>query len=180
MRRIVRIVEDADYKKWLAEQKSYYAENVKGKEGDPMLSSFSEEAIKARSVEFAANLDKALADTAASALTLTLNNVNFETGSDKLTENSRYELDNLVSAMNKYPKLVVEVGGHTDNVGDAAKNLTLSQARAASVVAYVAKKGIAASRMKPHGFGDTKPVGDNNTEDGKAKNRRTEFTILAH
>ena len=80
--------------------------------------------------------------------------------------------------MNKYPKLTVEVAGHTDNVGDAKKNLTLSAQRAKSVVAYLISKGVATARMSPKGYGDTLPKADNATDEGKATNRRTEFTIL--
>ena len=73
---------------------------------------------------------------------------------------------------------MIEVAGHTDNTGDPAANLSLSQARAASVVKYLTDRGISEGRLKARGYGDTKPLAPNDTEENKAKNRRTEFTIL--
>ena len=113
--------------------------------------------------------------------TLKLNYVNFETGSAALTADSKYELDNLVKAMETYPSLTIEVAGHTDNVGEASANLALSQSRAASVVKYLTDRGISAGRLRARGYGDTRPVdptADNNTPENRAKNRRTEFTII--
>ena len=74
--------------------------------------------------------------------------------------------------------MTVEVGGHTDNVGDPTKNKTLSDARAKAVADFVAKRGVDPKRMTGIGYGDTKPIGDNATVDGKTINRRTEFKIL--
>jgi outer membrane protein OmpA-like peptidoglycan-associated protein len=81
--------------------------------------------------------------------------------------------------MTKDPEMTVEVSGHTDNVGNPVKNQALSEARAKAVAAYVAAKGIDTKRMTGVGFGDTKPVAENDTPENKAKNRRTEFKILA-
>ena len=71
--------------------------------------------------------------------------------------------------------LNLEVGGHTDHVGDAAANQKLSQARAAAVVKALTDRGIPASRLAAKGYGATAPVADNRTEDGRAKNRRVEL-----
>jgi outer membrane protein OmpA-like peptidoglycan-associated protein len=73
------------------------------------------------------------------------------------------------------PELKVEVCGHTDNVGPAASNQKLSEARARSVVAAPAGKGIASDRLTAKGYGQTSPVADNRTEEGRAKNRRVEL-----
>jgi OmpA-OmpF porin, OOP family len=81
--------------------------------------------------------------------------------------------------MTKDPKMTVEVSGHTDNVGNPAKNKALSEARAKTVAAFVAAKGIDPKRMTAVGFGDAQPLVANDTPENKAKNRRTEFKILA-
>jgi outer membrane protein OmpA-like peptidoglycan-associated protein len=74
--------------------------------------------------------------------------------------------------------MTLEVGGHTDNAGDPAANRTLSQQRADAVARYLTDRGIAANRLRPVGYGDTKPLNANDTPENMAKNRRTEFTIL--
>jgi outer membrane protein OmpA-like peptidoglycan-associated protein len=74
--------------------------------------------------------------------------------------------------------MTVEVGGHTDNVGDAAKNKALSEARAKAVAAYVAAKGVDPKRMTAAGYGQDAPVATNDTPEGRQENRRTEFKIL--
>lgn len=72
------------------------------------------------------------------------------------------------------PDLKIGVEGHTDNVGTPASNKTLSEARAKSVVSAIVSRGITADRLSPSGYGQDKPIGDNNTEEGRAKNRRVE------
>ena len=104
--------------------------------------------------------------------------INFETGSATLTPNSKYELDNLVTGLTAFPAINIEVGGHTDNVGEPAANLALSSARATAVVNYLTERGISGARLKPRGYGDTKPLAPNDSPENQAKNRRTEFTIL--
>jgi outer membrane protein OmpA-like peptidoglycan-associated protein len=79
--------------------------------------------------------------------------------------------------MNDNPSYLLGIEGHTDNTGDKTKNLTLSQKRADAVKNYLVKKGIDASRLTAKGFGDTVPVADNKTADGRAKNRRVEFKV---
>ncbi|WP_300664794.1 OmpA family protein, partial [Fluviicola sp.] len=78
------------------------------------------------------------------------------------------------------PSLKIEISGHTDNTGSASLNEVLSQQRAEAVVSYLAQKGIAASRMTAKGYGSSKPIASNNSEDGKQQNRRTEFEIKAN
>ena len=73
------------------------------------------------------------------------------------------------------PDLKLSVEGHTDNVGTPASNKTLSEQRAKSVVAAIVDQGINADRLSPSGYGQDKPIGDNNTEEGRAKNRRVEL-----
>jgi OOP family OmpA-OmpF porin len=86
-------------------------------------------------------------------------------------------LDDVAQAMVDNPTFKVEIGGHTDSVGNDAFNAKLSQARAESVKAYLAKHGIAANRMVPKGFGENVPIADNRTEVGRSQNRRVEFVI---
>ncbi|MBP7183872.1 MAG: OmpA family protein [Saprospiraceae bacterium] len=188
MRRVVRIVSQEEYDKWVSTQKSYYQSTIKGTASDPFASSakpageLSEADIKARAAEIEAQMS-AIAEGKVKddkEMVLTLKNVNFETGSAKLTEISHFELDNLSDAMVKYPKLTVEVAGHTDNVGDKKSNLTLSQQRSDVVKTYLVKKGIDAKRLTSKGYGDTSPLAPNDTEDNKAKNRRTEFKIITY
>src|SRR5690606_18715048 len=109
---------------------------------------------------------------------LVLNNLFFEYNSDKLTLDSRSELDRSHGLMLENPGSRVESSGHTDNRGKAAYNQQLSLRRAQSVVNYLQDKGIQAERLQAVGFGATKPIATNNTESGRKQNRRTEFKVL--
>ncbi len=86
-------------------------------------------------------------------------------------------LNEVAQAMVDNPTINVEIGGHTDSVGNDASNLKLSQARAESVRTYLIKRGIASDRMVPKGFGENVPIADNRTEAGRSQNRRVEFLI---
>ncbi|MCE7954122.1 MAG: hypothetical protein DYH00_00480 [Bacteroidetes bacterium CHB6] len=110
--------------------------------------------------------------------TMDLNNIFFDTNSATLKPESKAELDKLVAFIKSNAIAKIEVGGHTDNVGDDKSNQTLSENRAKAVYDYLIKSGIEALRLTSKGYGETKPVADNTTEDGRAKNRRTEITIL--
>lgn len=103
-------------------------------------------------------------------------NVLFDTNKAVIKKNSFKDVDNLVAVMKQYPDLNVTIEGHTDNVGTAAYNKKLSQRRADAVKAYMVKAGIDANRLNAVGFGLEKPVADNATKAGKAKNRRVEAT----
>lgn len=111
--------------------------------------------------------------------TFKFNNLNFATGSAELSGDSAMEVDNLAAILKAYPGVKVEIQGHTDNTGDAAKNKTLSQMRAVAVQArLMGKGGIAADRIKAVGYGDAMPTADNSTEEGRAANRRIEVVIV--
>ncbi len=112
------------------------------------------------------------------AKSFVLEDCNFETGKANLEETAYAVLDELVAYLNRKDDERIEVGGHTDNVGTAAKNLLLSQDRANTVRAYLLMKGIDPSRVTAKGYGMSKPVASNATADGKAQNRRTEVTVL--
>ncbi len=106
-----------------------------------------------------------------------LNNVFFETGSAALRPESLSELDQLVQLLTASSKLKIQINGHTDNVGDKAFNISLSEARAKAVQDYLLSKKIAAERLRFKGFGETKPLESNDSPEGRAKNRRTEFVV---
>ena len=89
-------------------------------------------------------------------------------------------LNDVAQAMADNPKIKVEIGGHTDAVGDDNFNLKLSQKRAESVKAYLVKRGVDGSRMEPKGYGETVFIADNRTSEGRAQNRRVEFVITEH
>jgi len=112
------------------------------------------------------------------AKTYTLKNVHLETGSATLTNDSYVALNNLYEALKAKPNLVIEIAGHTDNIGKYENNLTLSQERANSVKKYLVSKGINENRIIAKGYADTQPIASNNTEEGRAKNRRTEVRII--
>lgn len=109
---------------------------------------------------------------------IALNNVLFETGSSNLLLESFPSLNEVVVYMNENPDVSIEIRGHTDNQGDSAMNLDLSRSRATSVAYYIRDKGIDNTRLSAVGFGDTLPIADNNTEEGRQKNRRVEIVII--
>lgn len=108
-----------------------------------------------------------------------LKNVFFDVNKAELKPESMIELDKVVQLMKDNPTLKIEINGHTDNVGKPTDNLTLSNNRAKAVINYFLYKGVAADRLSSKGFGETKPVADNTSEQGRAKNRRTELKVVA-
>lgn len=106
--------------------------------------------------------------------------IQFETGKATIKRRSHVILDEVVKVMQTRTGISkVRIEGHTDAVGDAEKNRTLSQERAESVLEYLVKKGITRNRLEAKGYGPDKPVSSNNTDEGRSKNRRVEFTIVA-
>lgn len=101
--------------------------------------------------------------------------INFDTGKATIKPDSNKILDDVAAALKSAPNLKLEVGGHTDNVGAADVNRKLSEDRAKSVVAALGARGIAAARLTAKGYGQDRPVADNRTEDGRARNRRVEL-----
>ncbi|MET3730697.1 OmpA family protein [Moheibacter stercoris] len=106
--------------------------------------------------------------------------VRFEYDKSDLTAQAKANLDKLIPVFNEYPDTDILVVGFTDSKGSDAYNQGLSERRASSVVAYLKAKGINSSRLKSIGQGETNPRGDNNTEAGRAQNRRVEFGITAN
>lgn len=177
MKKTVRIVEPEEYEVWARQQQSFYLSSIRGSDEDPYTDQLFEFEIQARKAEFDEALNTAIAAPAPDERILSLKYVLFETGSTNLTPLSRYELDNLVSAMQERPTMTIEVGGHTDNTGDAESNQTLSQSRAEVVAKYLLDAGIEAGRVTSTGYGQDRPRDTNDTEEGRANNRRTEIKI---
>lgn len=111
--------------------------------------------------------------------TVKLNNIQFSTASTKFDEASRIVLSNFVEFLESNPKVKIEIHGHTDNEGIEKKNLILSENRAKAVFDFLLISGIDGGRMAYKGFGQSKPIASNDTPEGRAKNRRTEFVITA-
>ena len=110
--------------------------------------------------------------------TLILEGVNFEVGKAELTPESKTILDGVAESLVANDEIKVQVSGHTDNTGSAALNRRLSRARAESVKAYLAERGVAADRLTAAGFGPSRPIASNKTAAGRAQNRRVELTRL--
>jgi len=110
--------------------------------------------------------------------TVRLNNIFFDFGKATLREESFSELNRVVKFLNDNPKVTIEIAGHTDNVGEDNVNLTLSVNRAKSVLDFLQNKGIGVGRVTSNGFGETNPIGTNETEEGRQLNRRVEFKIV--
>lgn len=124
------------------------------------------------------NIDIPLQPLAANA-SMILKNIFFDVNKFELKPESQVELDNVVALLKENPALKIQISGHTDNSGRADDNIKLSNNRAKTVVTYIIAKGIDPARLSYTGFGDKMPLGDNATEEGKAKNRRTELKVVS-
>jgi outer membrane protein OmpA-like peptidoglycan-associated protein len=107
-----------------------------------------------------------------------LNNLFFAFGKAELQPESESELQRLYALLTQNPALVIVIGGHTDGTGSDAFNQTLSEQRAQAVRDYLVGKGVPEKRLTAKGYGKTKPVADNATEEGRLQNRRVEFTVV--
>jgi len=109
---------------------------------------------------------------------LVLEGVNFELDSARLTQDSYETLDHVARSLKEWPEVRVEIGGHTDDTGTDEYNMELSQRRAEAVRDYLMSKGINGSRLEAKGYGKTQPLNTNNTDEGRAQNRRVELKRL--
>ncbi len=109
-----------------------------------------------------------------------LKNIFFETNSFQLKGESTAELQKLLALMQNNKNLKIEISGHTDNIGDDKSNQLLSENRAKSVYEYLTTNGILAERLSYKGFGEAAPIATNDTEEGRALNRRTEFMVIGN
>jgi OmpA-OmpF porin, OOP family len=108
---------------------------------------------------------------------ISLDRVYFETGKDILTAESKAQLVNLAAIMKAYPNSAMKLGGYTDNTGDPAANLSLSETRAKAAMEAVKGMGIDASRLSAEGYGDMHPITSNDTDEGRAQNRRVDVRV---
>ena len=109
-----------------------------------------------------------------------LKNIFFSSNRFELQPGSTTELGKLLNLMKENPGIRIEIGGHTDNIGQTKDNLLLSVNRAKAVVDYLVSKGITPQRLSPKGYGSTKPIAPNDTENGRSLNRRTELSIIGN
>jgi OOP family OmpA-OmpF porin len=109
---------------------------------------------------------------------LRLNNLIFAVGKSTIDPESYSEMDNVVNMMNDNPRMIVQLEGHTDYLGDPKENLKLSQARVEAVKSYLSSKGIAKARLKTRAFGGAQPLSRENTPEAHRLNRRVEVRIL--
>ena len=112
--------------------------------------------------------------------TVVLNNIFFETDKFDLKEESKIELQKLLTLLKNNSKMRIEIGGHTDNVGGEKHNQLLSENRAKAVYDYLVQNGINQQRLSYKGYASTKPIDSNETEEGRSKNRRTEFSVISN
>jgi OmpA-OmpF porin, OOP family len=110
--------------------------------------------------------------------TFVFDNLNFDSATTNLTPASHQTVDDLVTILKACPSAQVQLAGYTDNTGDAANNLALSTNRAVAIKDLLVAGGVSADRMTTIGYGQDRPLASNDTEDGKARNRRTELTVL--
>ncbi|MGX7668148.1 OmpA family protein [Flavobacterium pedocola] len=113
-------------------------------------------------------------------LVLGENSVNFDFNKATLTPRAKQNLDKLVPVFKEYPDTDIQIFGYTDSKGSDEYNLNLSNQRAAAVTSYLSSKGLVSSRFKTVGMGEADPMADNETDAGRAKNRRVEFAITAN
>ena len=111
--------------------------------------------------------------------TFVLKDIFFEFDKSTVLQQSYFELMRLISLLNTYPSMRIEIGGHTDAHGADNYNQRLSEQRAKAVADYLVSKGVSESRLQFKGYGKTRPIDTNDTEEGRAKNRRVEFKILS-
>ncbi len=137
------------------------------------MSSISSSSVPAKQPEKPVNLAEEKVGE-----TVTVPDIYFEFDRAYLKLESIRTLDNIVKQLKNNPKIRLEIRGHTDNIGTAGYNRILSEKRADAVMEYFIKNGISPERLRSIGYGATKPVADNGTEEGRSKNRRTEFLIL--
>ncbi len=177
MQRTFEVVEEDEYEAWLAEQTPFYLSNIRFTDADPNQGMLFPAEIQQRRQEFNTEANTALETPEDDDNTLILKYVTFETGSAQLTELSRYQLDDAIAFLQKNEDVNSLLKGHTDNTGDPEANLSLSDRRAAVVRDYLIKGGIDAGRLSSSGFGQSAPIADNSTEDGRQANRRTELYV---
>lgn len=137
-----------------------------------------EENVPGATVEKVETVDPETGETVTESVTITFDSgILFDFNSYNLTANSRAELDRMATILNRYPDTDLAIEGHTDSKGTEEYNQKLSEQRASAVADYLATDGISRRRMTIRGYGETRPVATNETETGRAQNRRVEIKI---
>jgi OmpA-OmpF porin, OOP family len=103
--------------------------------------------------------------------------LSFDPGSARLRPESQEQLNNIAAILAAYPNVHIKIGGYTDNIGGADRNLQLSRDRANTVMAELARRGVSLDRLGADGYGEQSPIGDNSTEEGRARNRRVSMMV---
>ncbi|HLT73471.1 MAG TPA: OmpA family protein, partial [Ohtaekwangia sp.] len=111
-------------------------------------------------------------------VTVRLKNIYFDFDKTTLKKESYTELNKVVEFLNQNPSVEIEIAGHTDSKGSDDYNANLSQGRSQAVVDYLISQGINDYRLSAHGYGESKPIDTNDTDEGRANNRRVEFTVM--
>lgn len=109
---------------------------------------------------------------------LVTNSIHYRVGSANIEPNSLTTLNTILTMMQENPQIRIEIAGHTDSTGSKEFNMRLSQMRAESVASWLIQNGVSSKRISVKGYGDTRPIEDNSTEEGRRKNRRTEIVIV--
>ncbi len=178
MRKVVKIVSEAEYEEWLSKQTSYYMSNVRNTDIDPFKGELLGLEIANRKDALVSQFNEAMgADELGSIINL--EHVFFDTGSANLREISKYELQNVADLMKNNASVQFELGGHTDSQGDDSANQVLSDNRANAVMNYLSNLGVSSARMKAKGYGETSPIESNDSAEGRQANRRTELKITS-
>lgn len=140
---------------------------------------FHSENFELKGIENVKNYEKNIAlQPIEAGRSVVLKNVFFDTDKFDLKSSSKSELARLVQLLKESPELRIEIGGHTDSKGDAGANQLLSENRSKAVFEYLIAQGIAADRLSYVGYGQMSPIATNDTESGRAQNRRTEFKVM--
>ena len=177
MKKVVEIVSDEEYEKWMKSQKpNYFTSGVRFSDEDPYKNDLFDNEDREQAEEFRSTFETTLA---ADDKTIILNKVEFVTGKSELTQLSRYQVAYLANELKRNPNVRIELAGHTDNTGSDEVNLALSDARAKVVYNLLLQKGVDADRLSAKGYGSSQPITDNDTDAGRQKNRRTEARIIA-
>ena len=179
MRKIVRIVSQAEFDKWATtKQSSFYLTNIRNTADDPYKGLVVDAELRQQKQELKLAMADAMIGIDSLDRVVRLKNVSYETGSATLTAVSSYELNTVIEILQQNPDVRVEIAGHTDNTGDPQANMALSEARATSVSNYLTSNGISSGRFTAvKGYGSIREAASNDTEEGRAENRRTEFIV---
>jgi OmpA-OmpF porin, OOP family len=177
----VRIMADGPHvKAYIDERRVSNAPNVEIVRGDAILihvPGWGEEPSLIGNVRIAAG-GRDLYDSLAAEGRVATQGILFDTGSDRIRPESTPTLKEITAMLRKNPQLRLMIEGHTDNVGQAATNQSLSERRAAAVRAYLVEQGIDAGRLESKGLGDTRPAAKNDAPEGRQQNRRVELVRL--